>query len=365
MKFQIERDVFQEALTQVQHVVGTKTTLPILSNVLIQADELGLELSTTNLDVAMAVRVPATVEEPGKTTLPARRLGTIVRELAGTEVQISVDDSNTASVKSGPSFFKILGLSETEFPKIGEFEDAREFTIDQRILKDALRKTAYAISTDETRYVLNGVNFVIGEGNLTLVATDGRRLAMVEQNLELPGSNDSAVIIPTKAVMELQRLLHDEGEVKVQLTGSQAAFSLNNSFLVTKLIEGNYPNYRQVIPGEAKYRIPLEREVLHNAVKRVAILVNEKTNSIKFTFADSLLTISTNSPEVGEAKESLDIKYDGPEMSLAFNPEFVMAPLRNLDQDEVFLDLIDEASPGVLKVDEPFLYVIMPMRVTS
>ncbi len=365
MKFQIERDVLQEALTQVQHVVGTKTTLPILSNVLIRADEHGLQLSTTNLDVAISVRIPAVVKEIGVTTLPARRLGTIVRELAGTEVHISVDDSNTASVKSGPSFFKIMGLSEAEFPKIGEFEDAREFILNQRILKDALKKTAYAISTDETRYVLNGVNFVIGDGNLTLVATDGRRLAMVEQNLELPESSNTAVIIPTKAVMELQRLLHDEGEMKIQLTGSQAAFTLNNSFLVTKLIEGNYPNYRQVIPGPAKYRIPLEREVLLSAVKRVAILVNEKTNSIKFTFADSQLTISTNSPEVGEAKESLDIKYDGPSMSLAFNPEFVMAPLRNLDQDEVYLDLIDESSPGAIKIDDPFLYVIMPMRASN
>lgn len=365
MNFQIERDVFQEALSQVQNVVGTKTTLPILSNVLIVADEKGLELSTTNLDVAISIRIPATVNESGKTTLPARRLAGIVRELAGSEVQISVDDSNTASVKSGPSFFKILGLSESEFPKIGEFNEANEFTIEQRLLKDALRKTAYAISTDETRYVLNGVNMVIDNGNLTLVATDGRRLAMVEQEINVPEGTETAVIIPTKAVVELQRLLKEEGEMKVQLTASQAAFTLNNSFLVTKLIEGNYPNYRQVIPGEAKYRIPLEREVLHNAVKRVALLVNEKTNSIKFTFADSLLTISTNSPEVGEAEESLDIKYDGPDMSLAFNPEFVMSPLRNLDQDEVYLDLIDESSPGVIKIDDPFLYVIMPMRVTG
>lgn len=365
MKFQIERDVFQEALSQVQNVVSTKTTLPILSNVLIVADEESLELSTTNLDVAIAVKIPANVEETGKTTLPARRLGSIVRELAGSEVQISVDDSNTASVKSGPSFFKILGLNESEFPKVGEFDDAKEFTVDQKLIRDALRKTSYAISTDETRYVLNGVNCVIGDGNLTLVATDGRRLAMVEQDLEIAKADDSTVIIPTKAVVELQRLLSDEGEIKIQLTSSQAAFTLNNSFLVTKLIEGNYPNYKQVIPGEAKYRIPLEREVLYNAVKRVALLVNEKTNSIKFTFADSLLTISTNSPEVGEAKESLDIKYDGPEMALAFNPEFVMAPLRNLNQDEIYLDLIDESSPGVIKIDDPFLYVIMPMRVTG
>ena len=365
MKFQIEREVFQDGLAQVQHVVGTKTTLPILSNVLIEADDRGLKLSTTNLDVAISVRIPCTVEEAGKTTLPARRLGSIVRELPGTEVKISVDDANTASVESGPSFFKILGLSESEFPAIGEFEDARELTLDQRVLRDALRKTAYAISTDETRYVLNGVNFVLGEGRFTLVATDGRRLAMVEQDLDVPGEDETAVIIPTKAVMELQRLLQDEGEMKVQITRNQAAFTLKNSFLVTKLIEGNYPNYRQVIPGEADYRIPLQREVLHDAVKRVALLVNEKTNSIKFTFDQGLLTISTNSPEVGEAEESLDIRYDGPTMAMAFNPEFVMAPMRNLEQDEVYLDLIDASSPAVFKIDEPFLYVIMPMRAAQ
>ena len=188
---------------------------------------------------------------------------------------------------------------------------------------------------------------------------------MVEQELSFPEGNDTAVIIPTKAVMELQRLLQDEGEMKIQLTNSQASFSLNNSLLVTKLIEGNYPNYRQVIPGDALHRIPLEREVLNHAVKRVSLLVNEKTNSIKFTFEENLLTISTNSPEVGEATESLDIKYSGPKMSLAFNPEFVMAPLRNLDQDEVYLDLIDEASPAVFKIDVPFLYVIMPMRAAA
>ena len=200
---------------------------------------------------------------------------------------------------------------------------------------------------------------------LTLVATDGRRLAMVEQDLEFPAGNETAVIIPTKAVNELQRLLDDSGELKVALTDSQAGFELNDSNLITKLIEGNYPNFRQVIPGNANHRVTVEREALHSAVKRVSLLANEKTNSIKFTFEDHRLAISSNSPEIGEAEEVIDVRYDGPKIVVAFNPEFVMAPLRNLDQDEVFIDLIDESSPGVIKIDEPFLYVIMPMRVAN
>lgn len=365
MKFQIDREVFQDALNQVQHVVSNRTTLPILSNVLIEADELGLQLSTTDLDVTITKRISADVEQTGKTTLPARRLASIVRELATEDIEFSVDDGNVAEVRSGPSFFKILGLPSNEFPEIGEFKEAKEFTIDQKLLRDALRKTSYAISTDETRYVLNGVNCIIGEGMLTLVATDGRRLAMVEQDLEFPEGNESGVIIPTKAVHELMRLLDDEGEMKMYLTSNQAGFELNDSNLVTKLIEGNYPNFRQVIPGDANHRVTIERETLLNAVKRVGLLANEKTNSVKFVFDDNQLSISANSPEIGEAEESIDIRYDGQKITVAFNPEFVMAPLRNLDQDEVFLDLIDESSPGVIKVDEPFLYVIMPMRVAN
>lgn len=365
MKFQIDKDDFQEAINQVQHVVSTRTTLPILSNVLIRADELGLELSTTDLDVTITKRVPAKVSKTGATTLPARRLAGIVRELVTSEIDFEVNADNAATVRSGPSFFKILGLPAAEFPAIGEFGEAKEFTIDQKLLRDALRKTSYAISTDETRYVLNGVNCLIGEGLLTLVATDGRRLAMVEQDLEFPAGNETGVIIPTKAVNELQRLLEGAGELKVAISDNQASFELNGSFLITKLIEGNYPNFRQVIPGQANHRVTVEREVLLGAVRRVSLLVNEKTNSIKFTFEEDRLAISANSPEIGEAEETIDVRYQGPRLAVAFNPEFVMAPLRNLDQDEIFIDLIDESSPGVIKIDEPFLYVIMPMRVAG
>ncbi|MCB1236591.1 MAG: DNA polymerase III subunit beta, partial [Verrucomicrobiae bacterium] len=316
-------------------------------------------------DVGISGQVKAEIESGGATTLPARRLVSIVRELPSSDVSVEVDSDNVATVRSGPSFFKILGLDREEFPPLPDFEEAREFTIEQKALHDALKKTSYAISTDETRYVLNGIFCSFKGGSLTLVATDGRRLAMVEQDLEFPQSNEIDVIVPTKAVNELQRLLENEGEVKVRISESQVAFELNDTILVSKLIEGNYPNFRQVIPGEAKHRVTLEREVFHNAVKRVALLTSDKSNSIKLTFDADQLHIAANSPEIGEAKESLHIAYKGPKLTIAFNPDFLMAPLRNLDQDEVFIDLIDEMSPGVLKIDEPFIYVIMPMRVTQ
>ena len=365
MKFQIDREAFLEGLQQVQHVVSTRTTLPILSNVLIEAKDDQLRLTTTDLDVGISGQVKADIERPGATTLPARRLVSIIRELPSSEISVEINAENVASVRSGPSFFKILGLDREEFPPPSSFDDAKEFTLDQKSLKDALRKTSYAISTDETRYVLNGIYWAFKENTLMLVATDGRRLAMVEQEVEFPAGHEINVIVPTKAINELQRLLEDRGEVKVSISDSQISFELNKSLLVSKLIEGNYPNFRQVIPGEAKERVILEREVLLNAVKRVALLTSDKSNSIKLTFHAGELSIQANSPDIGEAEETLHINYKGPNMTVAFNPEFLMAPLRNLTQDEVFLDLIDEMSPGVLKIDEPFIYVLMPMRVSQ
>ena len=250
MKFSVTKEKLLEGLQQVQNVVSTRTTLPILSNVLLQANGSEVHLTTTDLDVGVRGSFEAKVEKEGATTLPARRLFTIIRELPSSEIQIDVDGKNAASIRSGQSFFKILGLPEEEFPPLPKFENAKVVTIRQKDLRDGLRKTSYAISTDETRYVLNGVLFSFKENKLTLVATDGRRLAMVDIELEFPRSHEADIIVPTKAVTELQRLLTDEGEVKVSVGSGQIAFDLNNTLLVSKLIEGNYPNYKQVIPSE-------------------------------------------------------------------------------------------------------------------
>ena len=365
MKLSVTKEKLLEGLQQVQNVVSTRTTLPILSNVLLQAKENQVYLTTTDLDVGVRGSIEANVEKEGATTLPARRLFTIIRELPSSEVQLEVDGKNAASIRCGQSFFKILGLPEEEFPPLPKFENAKVIAIRQKDLRDGLRKTSYAISTDETRYVLNGLLFSLKESKLTLVATDGRRLAMVDIELEFPRSHETDIIVPTKAVTELQRLLTDDGEVKVSIGSGQIAFDLNNTLLVSKLIEGNYPNYRQVIPTETKERVTLERETFLNSLRRVSLLASDKSNSIKLNFSKNNIEITANTPEVGEAKESLAVAYKGRDFSIAFNPEFLMAPLRNLAEDEVFLDMIDEMSPGVLKIQTPFLYVLMPMRISS
>ncbi|MGB8167962.1 MAG: DNA polymerase III subunit beta [Chthoniobacteraceae bacterium] len=364
MKFSVSKEKLLAGLQTVQNVVSTRTTLPILSNVLLQAANGQVRLTTTDLDVGVSGTIEAQVEKDGGTTLPARRLATIVRELPAAEVQVEVDSKNVATIRCGQSFFKILGLPEEEFPPLPRFEDAKSFTLPQQALRDALKKTSYAISTDETRYVLNGILFSFKENKLTMVATDGRRLAMLDLEVEFARSQEADIIVPTKCVTELGRLLGDDGEVKMSIAENQVAFEIGGTLLVSKLIEGNYPNYRQVIPGEAKERITLERELFLNAVHRVSLLSSEKSNSVKLVFTKNNIEIAANTPDVGEAKESLAVAYKGREFSIAFNPEFLQAPLRNLSNDEVYLDLIDEMSPGVIKIQSPFLYVLMPMRIS-
>lgn len=364
MKFSIAKDKLLEGMQTVQNVVSTRTTLPILSNVLIRAENGALSLTTNDLDVGISCSVEAKVEKPGGTTLPARRLAGIVKELPAAEVDVEVDGKNVASIRCGPSFFKMMGLPEEEFPALPKLENAKAFTLKQKDLKDALRKTSYAISTDETRYVLNGILFSFKENKMTMVATDGRRLALVDLEVEFPRSNEVDIVVPAKCIGELQRLLSDEGDVKLAVGENQIAFEASGRLLVSKLIEGNYPNYRQVIPQESKERVTIERELLLNAARRVGLLSSEKSNSVKLNFSKNNLEITANTPEIGEARESLPISYKGKDFSIAFNPTFLQDPLRNLVEEEIHLDVSDEMSPGVIKIGTPFLYVLMPMRIS-
>ncbi|MFA5189188.1 MAG: DNA polymerase III subunit beta [Verrucomicrobiia bacterium] len=388
MKITVSKDQMLEALQQVQTVVSTRTTLPILSNVLLRATGETLELTTTDLDVGIQRKISADVSKAGATSLPARRLFGIFRELPAGEAEIEVDEKNIASIRCGSSFFKIMGLPAEEFPPLPKFDGGKHFKIAQTNLRDMFRKTSYAISNDETRYVLNGAFLQFKADKLTMVATDGRRLALAEQDLEFPKANEVEGILPTKAVNELMHLLGDKGEVQAIVTENQMAFEMQvsaapvtgaqpekgkeekaksdspNLMIVSKLIEGNYPNYRQVIPSECKERVTLERESLLTALRRASLLCTEKSNSVKLQFTKNNLAVIAKSPDVGEARESVTINYKGKEIAVAFNPEYMMDPLRNLDSDEVHLELIDELSPGVIKVNAPFLYVLMPMRMS-
>jgi DNA polymerase-3 subunit beta len=369
MNLTISKEQILIGLQAVQNVVGSRTTLPILSNVLLRAEGDRLEFTATDLDVTVTCSVEATVKKPGSSTVPVKKLFGIVRELNGSELDLEVDDKNVCVIRSGPSFYKINGLAADEFPPLPKFKEDKNVKLPQETLKSMLRKSSFAISTDESRYVLNGIFISFKDHKMTMVATDGRRLALVDEEAEISEKSQGEFIVPAKAVNELNRLLQDKGEVEIKFTDNQAAFTLKDDkgssvLVVTKLIEGNYPNYRQVIPGEAKERIALVRDEFLHALRRAEIMTSEKSNSVKLTFTKNKLEITANSPEVGEAKESLAINYKGKDLAIAFNPKYVIDPLNALDNDEVFIELIDELSPGVLKINGPFLYVVMPMRLS-
>jgi DNA polymerase-3 subunit beta len=365
MKLTVTKESLLEALQRVQNVVAARTTIPVLANVLIKADEEGLSFTTTDLEVSVRCRAEGTIEKNGVTTLPVKKLVSIVRELPDKEISLDVDDSHVTTLKCEASFFKIIGLSQEEFPTLPKDEGTATFGIDQGAFREMLRKTAYSASTDETRYVLNGVLLSFKSGKLTMVATDGRRLALVEYEVEFPKEAEMDVIVPTKAVNELLHTLKDEGALKIHASAKQITFEFDGVRVSSKLIDGTYPNFRQVIPAECEERVAIERESFLNALKRVSIVATDRSTATKLHFTKNKLTVSTTSPDFGEARETIPLKYSGKELKIAFNPDYVMDALRSLGNDEVFLEFTDEMSPGVLKCDIPFLYVLMPMRLND
>ncbi len=381
MKFKINRDHFSNGLQQVLNVVGSKASMPILSNVLIEAEGETLSVTTTNLDLGICARIKASVEEVGAITLPVKRLATIVKELPNSDVSVEASPNNQVKIASGGSLFKIMGISRDEFPALPEFADDRSFTIEQSTLAGMLRSVSYAQSSDETRYMLNGVYFTFseaedadGSGKFSLVATDGRRLAKIDHDMEVGEGSSGSLILPAKTVSELTRLL-DKGEtLKIAFNDRRVSFQIHTKdeadgfvgdiLLVSKVVEGNYPNYQQVIPKETHQRIKVERELFLQSIHRAALVATDKSNSVKIQISNNLMELSASSPDFGESHESLAIDYSGPDLQVAFNPAFLMDPLRALTKDEIFFELKDEVSPGVFKTLESFLCVIMPVRYT-
>ncbi len=373
MKFTINRDHFATGLQQVLNVVGARATMPILSNVLIQAEGGQLSLTTTNLDLGIRCRIQAEVEKPGGITLPVRKLATIVKALPNSEVAFDASSGSQAKITSGGSNFRIMGIAEDEFPPLPSFADQHVFELEQDELLGMLKSVSYAQSQDENRYILNGVYFVFGEDKLTLVATDGRRLGLVSKDLEVTEDNAGSLILPAKTVNELLRLLGQGKTVKITFSDRQVAFEIqiddqdgglvDTIYLVSKIVEGNYPNYKQVIPKETENRVKIERELMAECVQRAALVTSDKNNSVKLKLSENLLEITGSSPEYGESHETMAIAYEGPEVQVAFNPAFLLDPLRALTKDEVYFEFKDELSPGVFKTLDSFLCVIMPLRL--
>lgn len=373
MKFKINRDHFTNALAQTLNVVGTKAAAPVLNNVLIEATQPDrIVLTTTNLDLAIQVTARAAVTEFGSTTLPAKRLAGIVRELSESEVTFDAGADHRALLTSGRSKFRIPGIGKEEFPPFPDLSEDRSISLGQETLIEMLRSVAYAQSQDETRFILNGVYFHLVDKEATLVATDGRRLAKVTRELEAALPKPGSFILPARTAGELARMLGRGEKVDIAFNERRVGFQIgvadadsglvDRMQVVSKVVEGNYPNYQQVIPKETVHRLKLERELFAQCVHRAQLVTTEKSSAVRLRLTSALLEITASSTEFGDAHESMAVEYSGPEVSIGFNPTYLLDPMKALSKDEVFFEFKDEVSPGVIKTLENFTCVIMPVR---
>lgn len=363
MKFTIQKEELIKGLQLIQSIITSHTTLPILYNVLMTAEKDKLILFATDLSVSMQCSLPATVTKTGASSFNAKMLFSIARELPQDSADFHIEDKNQAIIECGQSSYKLMGISAGDFPVVPPFKTVNSFTLDQSLLKEMLQKTVYAASDDENRLILNGVFMSVKGQKITTVATDGRRLALVEKEAELPADQKTDFVIPAKTINELIKALKDEGQVKISLTQNMASFEMENCTIMSKLIEGTYPNYQQVIPAQCDERITVERETLLSALRRTTIVADEQNPSVKVNISKNQIQIAASNNDVGEANEQIPVKYSGKSISMTFNPNYLMDPLRYLSSDDIAIEFTDELSPAVVKSNIPFIYVLMPLRI--
>ncbi|MFZ0559920.1 MAG: DNA polymerase III subunit beta [Methylovirgula sp.] len=372
MQVTLERAALLKALGHVHRVVERRTTIPILSNVLVSAEPGSVLLRATDLDLEVTERLPADVAQPGATTLPAHILYEIVRKLPE-GAQVSLEGGEEAGqllLRSGRSRFQLQALPESDFPDLAAGDFTHQFKLAASDVKKLIDKTQFAISSEETRYYLNGiyVHCVESEGGAMLraVATDGHRLARIEIAAPPGSAGMPGVIIPRKAVTEVQKLIEDLArEVAIEISPTKARFSLDDVVLTTKLIDGTFPDYMRVIPaGNDKY-LTVEREQFQQAVDRVSTISSERGRAVKLAMADGKLTLSVNNPDSGSAVEELEVDYDAAPLDIGFNARYLLDITNQLDGDTALFKLADPGSPTLVLDREgaSALYVLMPMRV--
>ena len=366
MKFKIQREAFLKPLQQIIGVVERRQTLPVLGNILVQATNLGLTLTATDLEVELVAKVSLEVEAGGEVTLPARKLLDICRTLPDEAwIEITVDQER-ALVRSGKSRFTLATLPASDFPVVEELKSVQAFRFPQKELKELIERTHFSMAQQDVRYYLNGLMLELDKKGIRSVATDGHRLAMCELAAKTGVSEGQQVIVPRKGVQELLRLLEsDEGEVEIQLGGNHIRISTPEIRFTSKLIDGRFPDYKRVMPKGGDKQIRADRGRLRQALARTSILSNEKYRGIRLSLDENILRIQAHNPEQEEAEEELEIQYGGDALEIGFNVTYLLDALGALPGDDVRIllsdanssCLIEEGGSGHCK------YVVMPMRL--
>jgi len=368
MEFKIAREDFTRALQRAQGIVERKTTMPLLSNVLLEASrEQGLVVSAFDTEIGLSSRTRCETLKDGALALPGRHLFEIVKSLPDATVAFKRTPNGQVELVSGNAKFRIVSTPAKDFPPLPTAEGAVFFPVSADELSVMIERTSFAISTDETRYNLGGVYVQQAEGGaLRMVATDGHRLSMCEKKLSTPLKLEKGVILPKKGLLELKRLLAEEGgPCELGFTPGSAVFRRDGILMIMRLLEGIFPDYRQVIPKESARSAVLKRTVLKETLHRVSLVASDKASGVKIELGDNTLTLSSQNPDLGEAQEQIPAQVIGSAMKAGFNARYLIDVLNVLTSDEVELGLSDELSPGLLKPvgETGYLAVVMPMRI--
>lgn len=364
MEVQLDRDAFLRGLQMVSNIVEPRQTMPILANVLVEAEGENVRLTATDLEVGVRVSAPARVATAGSVTISARKLLEITKELPAAPLSLRVQENSWVALRCGGASYKLVGLAAEDYPQVAAPASANWVTIDGKLLRDMLTQTTFAISHDESRYALNGVLMAFQDHDLRLVATDGHRLALAIRPL---GDAKGGVtgIVPRKAVQEISRIIGSGEQVEVALGDNQFMLRMPNVMMTARLIEGTFPNYEQVVPRAHPHRVMIPKAEFMAALRRVSVLSEERTKPVKFILAPGMMKLAAYSADYGEAEEQLEVQYAGEEITIGFNSRYVLDALAAQVGDQVVLELKDGLSPGVLKSfeDDGSLCVIMPMRI--
>ncbi|MBR2358512.1 MAG: DNA polymerase III subunit beta [Lentisphaeria bacterium] len=362
MKFTVSREKLLKALQRVNSTIGSRNTLPILGNVLIEANDNMVSLTTTDLEIRIVTRIEAEVELAGATTIPAKRLLALVNNFEDAMVVISSDERHHAEVTCGTSCFKLLGIAPEDFPGAGELTPVRTITFKGADLKRMLGQIIYAITLNDSRKVLHGMLFSLRDGVVTMVATDSKRLAMTERNVENVSGSNGDCIIPLQAAQEIKRQAAPQEDITLEIGEKMARFVTADTILTSKLIEGNYPNYRQVIPATFRQQIPLATSALLSKIELVSQVLADSTGCIVLNFSEGKLELRAASSDIGEGSAELPVEFSDEPLSASFNPAFLADPLRFADCETMTFKVNDGFSPVAIDGGDGFVYVIMPMR---
>lgn len=368
MKIEIQKKDLLNLLSKTQNIVEKRNTMPILVNILLEASDNQLKVYATDLEVSLTDAAPAVLKSPGKVAVSAKSLFEITRELFDGPLELIKKENNWLEIKQGKFLSKIVGVAAEEYPVFPTYSSDSFSKIDAADFKQMIDKTIYSVSNDETRYHLNGVYFeTLDKNTITMVATDGHRLSLIKKTFSgVTFNNKVGVIIPKKGLFEIKKLIESaEKEVSIAIEGSQFILKADSSVLMIRLIEGKYPNYQQFIPQKLSQKIVIPTEQILSSLKRVSLLANQKSKAILFSFSNNKLEITSNNPELGDAKEELDLSYSGPDIRIGFNSRYIEDVLKNIDNDKIELEINDQVSPGVIKAHNSadYVNVVMPMRI--